>query len=68
LAGAVAGFPLFLSAPWARKVVSVISGLILIATITQVIAFRLPAVCGIVGVFAMVSVALLLLPRYESVA
>lgn len=69
LAGAVASLFLFRGAQWARGFIRVVSILTVIAMIAQVIAFRsLSLWGGIIGLFALVSLVFLFLPRHEPVA
>ena len=63
-AGAVAGFSLFRGAQGARKFVTLVAFLIVMATIAGFVALRsLPGMYYIASVFALVSVVVLLLER-----
>ena len=69
LAGAVASIFLIRGAQWARRFIGLIAALSVIACIAQIVAFRSLSVWGgICGIFALVSVVLLFLPRHEPVA
>jgi hypothetical protein len=69
LAGAVAGFYLFRGAKWARGFVGFIAILIVIATTALSVALKsVPILCGVIGVFAIVTVVLLLLSRHDTAA
>ena len=69
LAGAVAGFPLFRGAQWARRFVGLIAVFTLIAAAVWFFAFgSLTSWIGIFSVLAIASVVLFFLPRHEPVA
>ena len=68
-AGAVAGFSLFRGARGARKFVTLVAFLIVMATIAGFVALRsLPGMYYIASVFATVSAVVLFLPRHKTVA
>ena|ERR1051325_5330682 len=69
LIGAVVGMFLLRRARWARKLAGGISVLIVLATITAMIAWgSLPVDYCVVSVLATASLVLLLLPTHEQVA
>jgi len=68
-AGTVAGFSLFRGARGARKFVTLVAFLIVMATIAGFVALRsLPGMYYIASVFATVSAVVLFLPRHKTVA
>ena len=68
LAGAVAGISLFRCTQSARRFVGVVAFLILGTTIVDFNAYGPIPMCVVVGVFVIVSLVLLLLPRHDTVA
>ena len=64
LAGAVASLFLFRGAAWARIMIASLALLALFVCFAQFVAYKSPTIwTGVVGVFALVSVILLLFPR-----
>jgi hypothetical protein len=69
LAGAVAAFPLYRGAVWARRFVGVDGVLIMLGALTWFVTFQsLPSSVVSFSVLAIISLVLLFLPRHEPVA